>query len=166
MSCKLSKKQRPKIYKNSPSHITIPKMFQHVNIDVIMPLPTVDNCRYCFRMIDRFSGWPDAVLLKEICADTIATDFHSNWVARFKSPSTITMDRVALFALQSFSSLANVIGCSHVCRTAYHSASNDIIESWHRCLNIAIRSYENKNWLEVLPAVMLVLGAVSDKSYQ
>ncbi|KOX76144.1 hypothetical protein WN51_11884 [Melipona quadrifasciata] len=32
-----------------------------------------------------------------------------------------------------------------------------MIERWHRSLKTAIRCHENKNWLEVLPTVMLGL---------
>ena len=48
-------------------------------------------------MIDRFSRWPEAVPLKEISADIIATGFYANWIVRFGAPSTITTDRGAQF---------------------------------------------------------------------
>ncbi|KOX74658.1 hypothetical protein WN51_13092 [Melipona quadrifasciata] len=62
-------------------------------------------------MIDRFSRWPEAVLLKDTNADTVVTGFYATWIARFGAPSTITTDRG-----------------THIRTTAYHPASNGIIE--------------------------------------
>ena len=55
VSCQRSKINRH--VKNPPSHITVPERFQHIYIDIIGPLPTVNNYRYCLTMIDRFSRW-------------------------------------------------------------------------------------------------------------
>ncbi|XP_043523047.1 uncharacterized protein LOC122535515 [Frieseomelitta varia] len=96
---------------------------------VLQRLPTVDNYKYCLTIIDR---WPEAVPLKEISADTIATGIYANWIARFGAPATITTDRGAQFESQIFNSLAKLIGCRHIRTTVYHSPSNGMIERWHR----------------------------------
>ena len=108
-------------------------------------------------MIDRCSRWPEAIPLKDTNADTITTGFYATWIARFGAPSTITMGRGTQFESQLFNTLAKLIGCSHIRTTAYHPASNGLVERWHRFLKAAIRCHENKNWIEVLPAVMLGL---------
>ena len=154
-SCQRNKVSRH--VKNPPKHITVPERFQHVHLDIIGPLPTIDNFRYCLTMIDRFSRWPEVVPIKDINADTIATGFYATWIARFGAPSTITTDRGTQFESYVFNALVKLVGCRHIRTTAYHPASNGMTERWHRSLKAAIRCHENKNWLEVLPTVMLGL---------
>ena len=95
--------------------------------------------------------------MKDTNADTIATGFYATRIVRFGAPSTITTDRGTQFEFQLFNALAKLIGCRHIRTTAYHPASNGLIERWHRSLKAAIRCHENKNWIEVFPAVMLGL---------
>ena len=116
----------------------------------------IDGYRYCLTMMDRFSRWPEVTPIKDN-ADTIATGFYATWISRFGAPSTITTDRGTQFESQIFNALIKLIGCKHIRTTAYHPASNGMIERWHRSLKAAIRCHENKNWLEVLPTVMLGL---------
>ncbi|CAK9813882.1 Gag-Pol polyprotein [Anthophora plagiata] len=92
-------------------------------------------------MIDRFSRWPEAVPLKNTLVDTVRNEFYNNWIARYGAPETITTDR----------------GCKRIRTTAYHPAANGMIERWHRSLKNAIKCHEDKNWLEVLPTVLLGL---------
>ncbi|KOX72259.1 hypothetical protein WN51_03278 [Melipona quadrifasciata] len=110
-------------------------------------------------MINRFSRWSEVVPLKDINVDAVATGstFYATWIARFDAPSTITTNRDAQFESQLFNTLTKLTGCRHIRTTAYHPVSNVIIERWHISLKAAIRFHENKNWLKVLPAVMLDL---------
>ena len=41
--------------------------------------------------------------------------------------------------------------------TAYHPASNGLVERFHRQLKNALKAHENPNWFETLPLVMLGL---------
>lgn len=144
--------------KNFPQKIAIPdQRFQHVHLDLIGPLPLCQNYRYCLTMIDRFSRWPEAIPLMEISADTIATAFYTHWVARFGSPHTITTDQGPQFEATIFRALTNLIGCEQIRTSAYHPASNGILERWHRTLKSAIMCHSKENWIEALPTVLLGL---------
>lgn len=153
--------QRSKIHrhmKNFPQKIPIPdQRFQHVHLDLIGPLPVCQNFRYCLTMIDRFSRWPEAVPLVEISADTITTAFYSHWVARFGAPQIVTTDQGPQFEAALFKALTNLIGCERARTSAYHPATNGILERWHRTLKSSIMCHSNKNWVEVLPTVLLGL---------
>ncbi|XP_011058751.1 PREDICTED: uncharacterized protein LOC105148627 [Acromyrmex echinatior] len=112
--------------------------FEHVHMDLIGPLPESDGYRYCVTMIDRFSRWPVAIPLKDIEAITVAHAFYDNWVANFGASKTL-------------------IGCQRIRITAYHPASNGMIEQWHRSLKSAIMCHANEGWSRVLSTVLLGL---------
>jgi cleavage and polyadenylation specificity factor subunit 1 len=108
-------------------------------------------------MIDRFSRWPEAIPISEISADTVTTTFYSHWVARYGTPHSITTDQGPQFEAALFKALTNLIGCKRIRTSAYHPASNGILERWHRTLKSAIMCHRNENWVEILPIVLLGL---------
>lgn len=93
--------QRSKVNRHTKSpfkHITPPSAkFEHINIDLIGPLPPSENMRYCLTMIDRYSRCPEAVPIPDIRAETVARAFSDNWVARYGVPARLTSDRGSQF---------------------------------------------------------------------
>lgn len=124
-------------------------------MDILGPLPTIQGYRYCVTIIDRFTRWPEAIPVKDIIADTIISAFFDGWIARFGAPKTITTNQGTQFESLLFKALTNLIGSQRTRTSAYHPASNGMIERWHRSLKTAIRCHESKNWLEALPVVLL-----------
>lgn len=154
--------QRSKIgrhHKNMPLHIPMPSArFAHVHIDIIGPLPVVKGFQYCLTMIDRFTRWPEAVPISEVSAETIVDAFFRTWIARFGAPATITTDRGSQFESAIFQAFCNLIGSTKIRTTAFHPASNGMIERWHRSLKAAIMCHTgSKCWIDILPAVLLGL---------
>lgn len=64
--------------------------------------------KFCLTMIDRYTRWPEAVLVKDTTTETIANTFYSVWIARFGAPVTITTDRDVQFKSQIFEILNNL----------------------------------------------------------
>ena len=60
------------------------------------------------------------------------------WVSRYGSPETLTTDQGSQFESELFSALLQLIGCNRIRNTAYHPASNGMIERWQRSLKTAI----------------------------
>ncbi|XP_037919513.1 uncharacterized protein K02A2.6-like [Hermetia illucens] len=144
--------------KNVPQHITIPDgRFDQVHIDIVGPFPLSKGFKYCLTMIDRFSRWPEAIPISDQTANTVAETFYNNWIARFGVPRIITTDQGSQFESALFQSLAKLIGCERTRTSAYHPASNGILERWHRSLKAAIMCYGNKNWVDSLPTILLGL---------
>lgn len=131
--------------------------FQHVNIDIVGPLPLSRDCKYILTCIDRFSRWPVAIPIQDITAETIARNFVSGWIANYGVPHRITSDLGRQFESSLFAELTRILGIDHFKTTAYHPQSNGMIERWHRTVKASIKCHATENWVDVLPIVMLGL---------
>lgn len=150
--CKISRH-----VKNVPQHISIPgERFRHVHVDIVMMQPS-KGYRYLLTLIDRFSIWPEAVPMRDVTADTVIDAFYTGWVSRFGAPETITSDRGSQFESVLFEALSKLIGSSRTRTTAYHPASNGMIERWHRSFKTAIMCHNTPDWTNILPTVLLGL---------
>lgn len=152
--------QRAKIHrhqKNAPAKFDIPdQRFDHIHMDLIV-MPLQDNYRYCLTIIDRFSRWPEAIPLKDMTADTVATAFFNTWVSRYGAPKTITTDQGSQFESELFKALTNMLGSKRIRTSPYHPAANGLIERWHRSLKAALMCQQTAAWTEILPTVLLGL---------
>lgn len=158
LACQQSKVSRH--IKQIPAQFTAPDgRFDQVHIDLIGPLPTVDGFSYCLTMIDRFSRWVEATPLREISAQTVARAFYDVWISRYGAPKVITSDQGGQFESRLFTALLSLIGCERIRTTAYHPASNGLIERWHRVLKGAIMCHADSNWVRTLSTVLLGLRA-------
>lgn len=156
LDCSQSKVTRHNHVK--PAEFIAPdERFKHVHMDIVGPLPISEGYRYCLTMIDRFSRWPEAVPLVDVEATTVCRAFVDHWISRFGTPETLTTDQGGQFESQLFTALLQLSGCHRIRTTAYHPASNGMIERWHRCLKTAIMCHANPTWSRVLSTVMLGL---------
>lgn len=100
---------------------------------------------YLLTCIDHFSCWPEAFLMPDMTADTVALIFTPVWIACSGVPSTITTD----------------CGWKHLCTTAYHPAANGMIECFHQQLKPALKAQpSNQHWIKNLPLAPLGIRTV------
>lgn len=155
--------QRCKIQRHNKSELgsygPIDQRFDHINIDIIGPLPVSRGNRYCLTCVDRFSRWPTAFPIPDISAETIATTLLEGWIANFGVPLHITSDQGRQFESAIFTGLMRLLGVKHFRTTAYHPQANGLVERWHRTLKAAIKCHETSDWCGVLPLVLLGLRA-------
>ena len=90
-------------------------------------------------MICRFSRHVECIPLKDITAQSCADCFLLHWVSRFRVPETITVDRGQQWTSNLWKELTEFRGTKICFTTAYHPASNGMIEKVHRTLKVALR---------------------------
>ena len=73
------------------------RRFDHINIDLVGPLPPSQGYTYLFTIVDRFTRWPEAIPLSDTSASTCAQALVSHWISRFGLPGEISSDRGAQF---------------------------------------------------------------------
>lgn len=160
LPCQASKVNRHTI--TTPGTFAPAERLQHVHIDIVGPLPPAQGQRYLLTMIDRATGWPEAVPLPNIRADTVAYSFFHTWLARYGMPTQITTDQGRQFESDLFQRLTRLMGINKLRTTAYHPQSNGILERWHRSLKAALTaSLKGPDWIEALPTVLLGLRTAS-----
>lgn len=151
--------QRSKIHRHTvspPATFRLPDArFQNVHMDIVGPLPPSRGFTHILTCVDRYTRWPMAVPITDTSAENVARNFVDHWIATFGVPATITTDRGSQFTSALFHDLKSILGCAHFKTTAYHPASNGLVERFHRQLKAAITAVSHPHWSESLPLILL-----------
>ncbi len=132
------------------------RRFQHINIDIVGPLPSSKGFTHLLTIVDRFTRWPEAIPLNDISTTSCARALIAHWISRFGLPKDMSSDRGAQFTSQLWSTTADFYGIKLHRTTAYHPQANGLVERFHRHLKSALRArLEGPNWIDALPWVLL-----------
>lgn len=153
--------QKSKIHRHTKSPIgsfpLVSNRFDEIHLDLIGPMPSSENFRYCVTLIDRYTRWPEAIPLVDIQAGTVANAIYCHWIARFGIPTIIYTDQGSQFESELFRELTKLLGIKRVRTTSYNPQMNGMIERFHRTLKGAIMCYAEMSWTKVLPIILLGL---------
>ena len=152
--------QRAKIHRHVKAPLeqfAVPRRrFDHVNVDLVGPLPPSRGFTHLLTMVDRTTRWPEVVPLSATTTADVARAFIGTWVARFGVPSDLSSDRGPQFTSELWTSVARQLGVSLHRTTAYHPQANGMCERFHRDMKAALKaSLTDDGWVDRLPWVML-----------
>ena len=154
--------QRSKVHRHTKAplaHFLVPeRRFDHVNVDLVGPLPPSHGFTYLLTMVDRTTRWPEAVPLSSTTTAEVARAFIGTWVVRFGTPSDLSSDRGSQFTSELWNAIAEGLGVKLHRTTAFHPQANGLCERFHRSMKAALRaSLKDGNWIDKLPWVLLGL---------
>ena len=168
--CDACQKNKPKCYKKREL-VKFPasNKFHIIHIDIVGPLPisSMGNT-YLLTIMDRFSGFPEAIPLSSITAEVSAKKLVETWIARYGVPEVIITDQGRQFESVLFTRMCSILGVDKRRSTAYHPQTNGKIERWHRTLKECLRCIGDRfaDWEEALPLAMLSLrAAINEQGY-
>ena len=94
-TCKLCREAKIQRHIRAPLQtFEVPhRRFDHINVDVVGPLPPAQGYTHLLTMVDRFTRWPEAFPLKGTDTETCVRVLVFHWVARFGMPLDMTLDR-------------------------------------------------------------------------
>ena len=145
------------------------RRFSHIHVDIVGPLPSSEGftCTHLFTIIDRSTRWPEAIPLKDTSTITCANALVSGWISRYGVPLHMTSDRGSQFTSTLWSAMAEQLGIKIHRTTAYHPASNGLVERFHRSLKTALKArLQGPKWTDQLPWVMLGLRTTPKEDIQ
>lgn len=156
IECQLTKVNRHS--KTPVGKYAVPsRRFDHINVDLIGPMPESEGKKYCLTIIDRYSRWPTAIPIEDLTATTVAKAIISDWMSMFGVPLRITTDQGRQFESHLFTELNNSLGIRHLRTTPYHPQANGLIERFHRTLKTALMANDAVRWTSRLPLILLGL---------
>ncbi|KAL7639599.1 UNVERIFIED_CONTAM: hypothetical protein RMT77_010100 [Armadillidium vulgare] len=116
---------------------------------------------------DRFTRWPEAILIPNITAETVAKAFLAHWVSRFGVPETITTDQGRQFESYLWRDFMSLLGTSRIRTSAYHPAANGMVERFHRQPKASLAAHPcRERWTEALPFVLLGIRSAMKEDLQ
>ena len=99
------------------------RRFGDIHVDLVGILPSSEDQRYLFTIVDRYSRWPEAIPIPN------AKTLLRSWFSRFGVPDSITSDRGPQFVSNLWRELDNLLGVKTERTTSYHPQANGILFS-------------------------------------
>uniref|UniRef100_A0A0K2U171 RNA-directed DNA polymerase n=1 Tax=Lepeophtheirus salmonis TaxID=72036 RepID=A0A0K2U171_LEPSM len=128
-----------------------------IHVDIIGPFPLIQGQCFALTIMDRFTRWPEVILIPDITSKTIVNNFLSGLISRFEVPETIVSNRGTQFTSSLWVGVCRTLGIVSKNTTSYHLESNVLIERFHRSFKtgLVVRMLEEKeDWINAQPVVL------------
>lgn len=119
--------------------------FEHINVDIIGPLPPCGDLKYCLTIVERLTRWQEEIPMEDSTALTVAKAIIRECIARFGVPLAISVDKGTQFESSLFHELNQLLGTRHFHTTSYHPQANGLVERFHRTLKASIMADDSTN---------------------
>ena len=86
-------------------------------------------------MIDAFTRWAEAEVMKTHVAEEVASAILKNWICRFGCPRRLVSDNEMVFNSSVLTKLHAALGVHHISTVPYRPQGNAPIEAFHKHLN-------------------------------
>ena len=126
---KLARLKAPKAPLQTVPVITEP--FKKIAFDIVGPFPrTKDGYKYILLTICIASKYPEAILLKDVRAETVAEGMAEVF-SRIGVPRQLLTDQGSQFVGKMVQQLCRKLNIEKLQTTPYHPQSNGCLERWH-----------------------------------
>ena len=140
-----------------------------LSVDVMGPfISSKKGERYILSIIDCFSKYLIFVPLRDHTTPTVNKALYERVVGYFGCPRKILSDRRIEFTGRIWVELMNLLGVQMLI-SPYFPQGNGIVERSHSTIHNMLRAHlssrEDKNWVDLLPGVMLTLNEMTQDQH-
>ena len=130
--------------------------FQRVAFDLVGPLPrTTQGNKYLLTCMDYASKYPEAVPIRKVDAETVATAMIDIF-SRLGLPEELLTDQGSVFTGRLMQQLCCRLGIQHLRTSPYHPQTDGMLERFHGTLKSMIRKtgVNKKEWDALIPFLL------------
>ena len=137
-------------------NLQVTQPFECVGVDILGPLPAThpNKFKYIIVFIDHFTGWVEAMPLKDITAEICANAFIKCICTRHGPPTKLLSDRGSQFISSLAGEVNKIMGTHKINTTAYHPQTNGKVEKFNNTLVNMLAMYvsmKQNDWDEFIP---------------
>lgn len=114
------------------------RLFHTVTVDIVGPFQFYENKYFVLTVVDHFSKWAEAAILKEHKAETILKGFILCWVQRYGVPVRILSDRGTDFTKAFNLGTAKRLGLQYIRTSPNYPQGNGVNEGFNKHLKTCI----------------------------
>ncbi|GBM18796.1 Retrovirus-related Pol polyprotein from transposon 412 [Araneus ventricosus] len=128
-------------------------------LDILGSFPvTTRGNRYVLILMDYFTKWPEAILIPDQEASTVAEVLVRTWISHYGVPMILHSDQGTNFNSSLFTELCKLLGILKTRTTALHPESDGMVEKFNRTILNHLSLFVSKNqtdWDTHLPLFRL-----------
>ncbi|KII63920.1 Retrovirus-related Pol polyprotein [Thelohanellus kitauei] len=126
-------------------------------MDIIGPLPCVNQYKYILTIVDHYSKWPTAVAVKTTNSVNIVKKILKH-IYKFGIPDMVLTDQGANFGSDLMKEVCESLGIKKVRTSPYHSQVDGLAERHNRTtVNMLAKSiHKDEEWPIALPSLCYV----------
>ena len=93
-----------------------------VHMDIVGPLPTISGKKILLTMIDRYTPWPEVILIHDITTAAVRI-FVKEWISWFGASEIVITEKGRQFTATGLDKMCQDCGIEHCRSSAYHSSA-------------------------------------------